>query len=113
MLQAALVPERGEFWEEASREWLVTPSPPPLPELRRVWIEVLMAVGRRDKATEEILKWMKEIPGPEATWLALRACEIDRGALCDRALDDAAARSRAPFLERLRALRMESQEPTP
>ena len=113
LLQVALVPERAGFWEEASREWLATRAPPPLPDLRRVWIEVLMAMGRRDDATREILEWTKEIPGPEPTWLVLRACEIDRGSLCDTALDDAAALSRAPFLARLRALRAETVEATP
>ena len=113
LLQAALVPERAGFWEGASREWLATRAPPPPPDLRRVWIEVLMAMGRLDDATREILEWTKEIPGPEPTWLVLRACEIDRGSLCDTALDDAAARSRAPFLARLRALRAETLETTP
>ena len=111
--EAALGPERAGFWDAASQEWLATPAPPPLPQLRRVRIEVLMAMGRRDDATREILEWTKEIPGPEATWLVLRACEIDRGALCDAALDDASARSRAPFLERLQALRAETFQATP
>ena len=81
LLQSAFAPERAELWEGASRAWLTTPAPPPLHELRRVRVEVLMAMGRMDDATGEILEWMGEIPGPETTWLVLRACEIDRGSL--------------------------------
>ena len=72
-----------------------------------------MAMGRMDDATALILEWVDEIPGPDPTWLVLRACEIDRGALCERALDDAAARSPEPFLDRLRALRAETLETKP
>jgi predicted membrane-bound spermidine synthase len=110
LLLSALAPERARFWERASLKWLDSPLPEPSPRLRRLRIELLMAMGRRDDATREILAWMEETPGPEPRWLALRACEIDRGALCDAALDDAAARSPAPFLDRLIALRAEDSQ---
>jgi spermidine synthase len=105
LLQAALVPDRAAFWDRATQEWLATPAPPPTPGLREVRIELLMATGRSEDAARELLAWMEEMPGPDVTWLVLRACEIDRGALCDAALDDASARTREPFVERLRALR--------
>jgi hypothetical protein len=64
-----------------------------------------MASGRRDEASREILAWMEEIPGPDPTWLVLRACELDRGPLCDAAVSDAASRSREPLFGRLQVLR--------
>ncbi len=54
--EAALGPDRAAFWDAASKEWLATPAPPPLPELRRVRIELLMAMGRMDDATALILE---------------------------------------------------------
>jgi spermidine synthase len=111
LLQAALVPERAAFWDQATREWLAAPVPPPA--LRRVRVELLMASGRGDEAAREILAWMEEIPGPDPTWLVLRACEIDRGALCDTAVGDAAARSREPVLGRLQVLRADSRSAAP
>jgi spermidine synthase len=113
LLASALSPERAAFWEEASREWMASTPPPPLPELRRIRIELLMAMGRTDEAARELVEWMDEIPGPEPTWLVLRACEIDRGVLCDSALEDALARSVGPTLARLRALRDETAETAP
>jgi hypothetical protein len=113
LLQSALAPERAAFWDAASTEWLISSVPPPEPSLRRFSIELLMATGRRDEAARQILTWLDEIPGPQPAWLVQRACEIDRGSLCDTALEDAATRSREPFLERLRLLRAEGGETAP
>jgi predicted membrane-bound spermidine synthase len=113
LLQSALAPDRARFWDRVTEMWLDSPLPTPSPGLRRIRIEFLMAADRREDAARAITEWMKESPGPEPEWLALRACEIDRGALCDTALDDAAARSPGPFLERLRALRAETVETMP
>jgi spermidine synthase len=110
LLQSALAPARARFWDRTTEMWLDSPLPTASPGLRRIRIEFLMAADRREDAARAIKEWMKESPGPEPVWLALRACEIDRGALCDTALEDAAARSPAPFLDRLRALRAEAVE---
>lgn len=56
---------------------------------------------------------MEEIPGPDPTWAVLRACEIDRGALCDTAVADAASRSPEPVFGRLLALREGSRPSAP
>ena len=109
LLEAALAPERGRFWEQAVGEWLRPPQPSPPPEVRRFRIELQMAMGQLEDAGREMARWMEEIPGPEPGWMLLRACEIDRGPLCDAAVENAAARSAAPSVERLRALRAQAR----
>lgn len=105
LLETMLSQERASFWTEASRTWLKSPTSPPLPELRRMHIEILAAAGRRRDASMEIEEWMEEVPGPEPIWLVLLACAIDPGPLCDKTLRNASSRTPSLLVPRLQALR--------
>ncbi|GBC85014.1 Polyamine aminopropyltransferase [bacterium HR11] len=92
---SVLSPEQATFWGPHLQAWAAEP------ELRRTYIEWLMATGRTEEAARELLGWVQSPSPPPAEWAVLRACQIDRTDLCRTVRDAALRRGPHPVLERL------------
>ncbi len=97
-----LSPEQATFWGDRLRAWASDPGSDPA--LRRVYIEWLMATGRTEEAAQELMGWLQSPSSPPAEWAVLRACQIDRAALCRTVRDIALRRGPNPILERLQEI---------
>jgi len=93
---SVLSPERATFWGPHLRAWATEE-----PGLRRIYIEWLMATGQAEEAARELLGWVQSPSPPPVEWAVLRACQIDRDALCRTVRTAALRRGPHPVLERL------------
>jgi predicted membrane-bound spermidine synthase len=109
---AALSPEADRFWTEQARGWATaTQASRDGVTFGGFWVDLLVAGRRTDLAIRELTGWLESPSPPSPDWAILRACRIDRGALCDRAIALVLARGRNPVAENLRALRAASRPP--
>ena len=102
----ALSPEAGAFWRGKAGAWAVaTRSARDGETFGGFRIDLLAAERRTDQAGRELMAWLQSATPPSRDGALLRACRIDRGALCERALELALARGGDREAENLRALR--------
>jgi spermidine synthase len=103
---AALSPEAGAFWRGRAGTWAIaTRTARDGALFGGFWIDLLAAEHRTEQAGRELIAWLQSAAPPSPDWALLRACRIDRGALCERALELVLARGGDREAENLRALR--------